>query len=60
MLLKSGSDYGWPECYYDGLQKKLVLAPEYGGNGSGAEYLSRIGVRIGAKSHGSSSRSSRE
>ena len=32
MLLKSGGDYGWPECYYDGLQKKLVLAPEYGGN----------------------------
>ena len=33
MLLKSGGDYGWPECYYDGLQKKLVLAPEYGGDG---------------------------
>ncbi len=26
-------DYGWPECYFDGLQKKLVLAPEYGGDG---------------------------
>jgi glucose/arabinose dehydrogenase/mono/diheme cytochrome c family protein len=33
MLLKSGGDYGWPECYYDGAQKKLVLAPEYGGDG---------------------------
>jgi glucose/arabinose dehydrogenase/mono/diheme cytochrome c family protein len=33
MLLKSGGDYGWPECYYDGTQKKLVLAPEYGGDG---------------------------
>lgn len=33
MLLKSGGDYGWPECYYDGNQKKLVLAPEYGGDG---------------------------
>jgi glucose/arabinose dehydrogenase/mono/diheme cytochrome c family protein len=33
VLLKSGGDYGWPECYYDGLQKKLVLAPEYGGDG---------------------------
>jgi glucose/arabinose dehydrogenase len=33
MLLKSGGDYGWPECYYDGGQKKLVLAPEYGGDG---------------------------
>jgi glucose/arabinose dehydrogenase/mono/diheme cytochrome c family protein/sugar lactone lactonase YvrE len=33
VLLKSGGDYGWPECYYDGVQKKLVLAPEYGGDG---------------------------
>jgi glucose/arabinose dehydrogenase len=33
MLLKQGGDYGWPECYYDGMQHKLVLAPEYGGNG---------------------------
>jgi mono/diheme cytochrome c family protein len=33
MLLKSGGDYGWPECYYDAVRKKLVLAPEYGGDG---------------------------
>jgi glucose/arabinose dehydrogenase/mono/diheme cytochrome c family protein len=33
MLLKSGGDYGWPECYYDPFQQKLVLAPEYGGDG---------------------------
>jgi glucose/arabinose dehydrogenase/cytochrome c553 len=31
--LKAGADYGWPECYYDQYQKKLVLAPEYGGDG---------------------------
>jgi glucose/arabinose dehydrogenase/mono/diheme cytochrome c family protein len=31
--LQSGADYGWPECYFDGMQKKLVLAPEYGGDG---------------------------
>ncbi len=31
--LKKGADYGWPECYYDPTQKKLVLAPEYGGDG---------------------------
>jgi glucose/arabinose dehydrogenase len=31
--LVDGGDYGWPECYYDGFQKKLVLAPEYGGDG---------------------------
>jgi mono/diheme cytochrome c family protein len=33
LLLKQGGDYGWPECYYDGIQAKLVLAPEYGGDG---------------------------
>lgn len=33
MLLKSGGDYGWPECYYDGITRNLVLAPEYGGDG---------------------------
>ena len=34
--LQSGNDYGWPECYFDGFQKKLVLAPEYGGDGGKA------------------------
>jgi glucose/arabinose dehydrogenase/cytochrome c5 len=33
LLLKRGGDYGWPECYYDGVQHKLVLAPEFGGDG---------------------------
>ena len=33
LLLKQGGDYGWPECYYDPYQSKLVLAPEYGGDG---------------------------
>ena len=33
LLLKPQGDYGWPECYYDAFQKKLVLAPEYGGDG---------------------------
>jgi glucose/arabinose dehydrogenase len=33
VILEKGADYGWPECYFDGIQKKLVLAPEYGGDG---------------------------
>jgi glucose/arabinose dehydrogenase/cytochrome c5 len=33
LIVKQGGDYGWPECYYDPFQKKLVLAPEYGGDG---------------------------
>lgn len=31
--VRAGADYGWPYCYYDPNQKKLVLAPEYGGDG---------------------------
>ena len=33
VLLERGADYGWPECYFDQFQGKLVLAPEYGGDG---------------------------
>jgi len=33
VLMQQGADYGWPECYYDQFQHKLVLAPEYGGDG---------------------------
>lgn len=31
--LHKGSDAGWPFVYYDPFQKKLILAPEYGGDG---------------------------
>ena len=31
--LRQGVDYGWPECYFDNAQKKLVLGPEHGGDG---------------------------
>lgn len=33
LRIEQGADYGWPYCYYDGLRHKLVLAPEYGGDG---------------------------
>jgi glucose/arabinose dehydrogenase/mono/diheme cytochrome c family protein len=36
LLLKKGGDYGWPECYYDPFRQALVLAPEYGGDGTNA------------------------
>jgi len=39
LLLKAKGDYGWPECYYDAFAQKLVLAPEFGGDGG-----KRIGV----------------
>lgn len=31
--LERGADFGWPYCYFDLSQGKLVLAPEYGGDG---------------------------
>ena len=31
--LSRNADFGWPYCYYDPVQAKLVLAPEYGGDG---------------------------
>lgn len=31
--LKKGDNAGWPYGYYDNFQKKLMLAPEYGGDG---------------------------
>jgi glucose/arabinose dehydrogenase/mono/diheme cytochrome c family protein len=36
LLLKQQGDYGWPECYYDAFVQKLVLSPEYGGDGGKA------------------------
>jgi glucose/arabinose dehydrogenase/mono/diheme cytochrome c family protein len=33
LLLQEHGDYGWPECYSDAFEQKLVLAPEYGGDG---------------------------
>lgn len=29
----AGDNFGWPYCYFDQLQNKKVLAPEYGGDG---------------------------
>jgi glucose/arabinose dehydrogenase/mono/diheme cytochrome c family protein len=45
LQLEQGADYGWPECYFDGDQQKLVLAPEYGGDGGKA-------IGVCAQKHG--------
>ena len=37
-LLKKGSDCGWPYCYYDQFQNKLIQSPEYGGDGKKADH----------------------
>ncbi len=44
LQVRSGGDYGWPECYFDEVQGKLVLAPEYGGDGGKA-----VGVCAGKR-----------
>lgn len=31
-LMKKGSDFGWPYCYFDQFQNKKVVSPEYGGD----------------------------
>jgi glucose/arabinose dehydrogenase/mono/diheme cytochrome c family protein len=36
LRVEKGADYGWPECYFDSTRVKLVLAPEYGGDGGKA------------------------
>ncbi len=36
LLLEKDANYGWPHCYFDPGQGKLVLAPEYGGDGGKA------------------------
>jgi glucose/arabinose dehydrogenase len=33
LLVEKGDDFGWPYGYYDPIQGKRVLAPEYGGDG---------------------------
>ncbi|HVW68297.1 MAG TPA: PQQ-dependent sugar dehydrogenase [Steroidobacteraceae bacterium] len=42
LKIRQGGDYGWPECYFDNKQDKLVLAPEYGGDGG-----KKVGVCAG-------------
>ncbi|MGD2216500.1 MAG: PQQ-dependent sugar dehydrogenase [Gemmatimonadales bacterium] len=32
--IERGDDFGWPYCYHDPVDDRLVLAPEYGGDGN--------------------------
>ena len=34
LMVTENADFGWPYCYFDQLQNKKVLAPEYGGDGT--------------------------
>ena len=33
MGIDDAGEYGWPYCFYDPIQNKRVMAPEYGGDG---------------------------
>jgi glucose/arabinose dehydrogenase len=37
LRIEERSVFGWPYCYYDQLQRRRVLAPEYGGDGKRAD-----------------------
>lgn len=44
-MVKQGDHCGWPFTYYDGFQKKKMVAPEYGGDGKkegGNEYIDPV------------------
>jgi glucose/arabinose dehydrogenase len=41
-LVKAGTAYSWPKCYFDPKKKQYVLAPEYGGDGG-----KKVGVCAG-------------
>ena len=45
LRIRKGADYGWPACYFDDTQRKLVLSPEYGGDGGKAlgDCASKVG-----------------
>jgi glucose/arabinose dehydrogenase len=53
LKIDQGGDYGWPYCYFDGAQKKLVLAPEDGGDGGKAvgECVSKKGPEAFSPAH---------
>jgi glucose/arabinose dehydrogenase len=46
MIVDEGADFGWPYCYWDHLQGRRVLAPEYGGDGEEVGRCAQYGEPI--------------
>lgn len=42
LRVAEGADYGWPYCYHDPDLDRMVLAPEYGGDGTTADYCASV------------------
>jgi glucose/arabinose dehydrogenase/mono/diheme cytochrome c family protein len=40
--LEQGDDMGWPYCYYDHIQGKKLMNPEYGGDGVKADRCEKV------------------
>jgi glucose/arabinose dehydrogenase len=45
-IATAGANFGWPYCVYDYLEKRLFLAPEYGGDGKKAGRCSQFDLPI--------------
>ncbi|HLN02718.1 MAG TPA: hypothetical protein VK335_25740 [Bryobacteraceae bacterium] len=45
-VAEAGANFGWPYCVYDYLEKRLFLAPEYGGDGKKAGRCSEFNLPI--------------
>src|SRR3989441_7751515 len=48
LLVKQGSVFGWPYCFFDGRTNKMILAPEYGGDGKRIGRCAQFGDPIAA------------
>ena len=46
--VRAGGNYGWPYCYFDGVLGRLVLAPEYGGDGKRAGVCAHMRAPLAA------------
>ena len=42
IVINKGDDFGWPYCYYSTETKTLVLAPEYGGDGTRVDRCAKM------------------
>ncbi len=45
-VAKTGANFGWPYCFYDYLAQKLLLNPEYGGDGKTQGRCSKFDLPI--------------
>src|SRR5262249_18175446 len=45
-VAKAGANFGWPFCFFDYGQKKLLLNPEYGGDGKAVGRCSQFELPV--------------